>query len=179
MSKLKYHREKLSLTQEELAAKSGVSVRTIQRIESGIEPKGYTLKALSKTLNIDHIELIYTADLQNSMNYPLIKLINLSSLPATFFTPLNIILPLVMMSIKKEFNPVSKQIVSIQILWTILSFMLFMASSLMKNWFSLGSKFILIVMVLLALTNIAIILLNAIAIDKHKKLSVKLNFSFL
>lgn len=179
MSKLKYNREKLNLTQEELAAKSGVSVRTIQRIESGIEPKGYTLKVLSKTLNVDHNELINTTDIQNSINYPLIKLINLSCLPVTIIPPLNIVLPLVVMFIKKEFNPTSKQIVSIQILWTILSFILFMAGSFVKNWFSLGSKFILIIMVLLVLTNIAIILLNAIAIDKDKELSVRLNFSFL
>ena len=179
MSKLKYNREKLNLTQEELAAKSGVSVRTIQRIESGIEPKGYTLKVLSKTLNVDHNELINTTGIQNSINYPLIKLINLSCLPVTIIPPLNIVLPLVIMFIKKEFNPTSKQIVSIQILWTILSFILFMAGSFVKNWFSLGSKFILIIMVLLVLTNIAIILLNAIAIDKDKELSVRLNFSFL
>ncbi len=179
MSKLKYNREKLNFTQEELASKSGVSVRTIQRIESGIEPKGYTLKVLSKTLNVSYNELINKADIQYSVNYQLIKLINLSSLFVTFIPPLNIILPLVIMFIKKEFGPLSKQIVSIQILWTILSFILFMATSLMKNWFSLGSKFILIIMVLLGLTNVAIILFNAIAIDKDKKLSVQLNFSFL
>ncbi len=44
MSKLKKIREKLNLTQEELSEKSGISVRTIQRIESGNEPKGQTLK---------------------------------------------------------------------------------------------------------------------------------------
>ena len=57
MSKLVEHRDKLNLTQEELSKKSGISVRTIQRIESGIEPKGYTLKALAKSLNIKESEL--------------------------------------------------------------------------------------------------------------------------
>ena len=179
MSKLKYNREKLNLTQEELAAKSGVSVRTIQRIESGIDPKGHTLKVLSKTVNVDSGELIDRTDTQYSINSPLIKLINLSSLPATFIPPLNIALPLFIMFVKKEFNPISKQIISIQILWTILSFILFMMGSFVKNWFSLGSKFILAIMVLLVLTNITIILLNAIAIDKGKEPFVKLNFSFL
>lgn len=51
MSLLLEHREKQNLTQEELAAKSGVSVRTIQRIESGITPKGYTLESLSKRIS--------------------------------------------------------------------------------------------------------------------------------
>ena len=44
MSKLKNLREFQNLTQEELAEKSGVSVRTIQRIETGKKPKGYTLR---------------------------------------------------------------------------------------------------------------------------------------
>lgn len=34
------------MTQEELAEKSGVSVRTIQRIEAGTQPKGYTLNSI-------------------------------------------------------------------------------------------------------------------------------------
>lgn len=179
MSKLKNNREKLNLTQEELATKSGVSVRTIQRIESGIEPKGYTLKILSKTLNIDRNELINREDKKTSINYPLIKLINLSSIPATFFPPLNIVFPLFLMFVKKEFNPISKQIISVQILWTILSFITFMLSSFMKNWYSLGNKFTLIIMVILVLSNFAIILLNAKAIDKTKDLKLKLNFSLI
>lgn len=52
MSELKKIREEMNLTQEELAEKSGISVRTIQRIESGTKPKGYTLKALAAALGI-------------------------------------------------------------------------------------------------------------------------------
>ncbi len=40
-------REEKNLTQTELAEKSGLSLRTIQRIEAGNVPKGYTLKALA------------------------------------------------------------------------------------------------------------------------------------
>ena len=47
MSKLCEYREKLNLTQDELAEKAGLSVRTIQRIESGVEPRGYTPRVLS------------------------------------------------------------------------------------------------------------------------------------
>lgn len=39
MSKLKQIREQQRLTQEELAEKSGISVRTIQQIESGVSSK--------------------------------------------------------------------------------------------------------------------------------------------
>ena len=40
-------REERNLTQTELAKKSGLSLRTIQRIEAGNIPKGFTLNALA------------------------------------------------------------------------------------------------------------------------------------
>ena len=52
MSKLTEYREKLNYTQSELSEKSGISVRTIQRIESGANLKGHTLKAIALALNI-------------------------------------------------------------------------------------------------------------------------------
>lgn len=179
MSKLKDYREKSNLTQEELALKSGISVRTIQRIEAGSAPKGYTLKVLAKSLGVKENELQDIADQPDLLNYPLIKFINLSSIPVTLFPPLNIIFPLIIMTLKKEFSPMAKQLVSVQIMWTILAFILFMLSSFIKNWFLLGNKFTLIVMILLVLTNFAIILFNAMAIDKNKKLYIKLNFSLI
>jgi transcriptional regulator with XRE-family HTH domain len=60
MSRLVGIREKLNLTQKELAERSGISIRTIQRIEAGTPPKGYTLKTLVKTLNIAEEELLGT-----------------------------------------------------------------------------------------------------------------------
>ena len=59
MSKLKSFRELQNLTQEELSEKSGISVRTIQRIETGKDPKGYTLRVLAKALEIEENELLY------------------------------------------------------------------------------------------------------------------------
>lgn len=179
MSKLKDYREKSNLTQEELSLKSGISVRTIQRIEAGSAPKGYTLKALAKALGLKENELQDIADQPGQFNYQLIKFINLSSIPVTLFPPLNIIFPLIIMGIKKEFSPMAKQLVSVQIMWTILSFILFMLGSFIKNWFLLGNKFTLIIMVLLVLSNFAIILFNAMAIDKNKNLYIKLNFSLI
>lgn len=58
MSKLKTLREQKNLTQEELSERSKISVRTIQRIESGTEPKGHTLRALAQTLEIEESLLL-------------------------------------------------------------------------------------------------------------------------
>ena len=45
-------RESKAWTQEELAEKSGLSYRTIQRLEAGSEPSALSLKRLSKTFGI-------------------------------------------------------------------------------------------------------------------------------
>lgn len=187
MSKLKIAREKANLTQEELAAQSGVSVRTIQRIEAGTEPKGYSLKALAKTLQIESSELLNKIDPVSTNEVPqpqpvnigLMKLINLASLPVAFLPPLNIILPLLVMFLKKEFGTMAKQLITIQILWAVGSFVIFMLAAFVRNWFFWSNKFTLIVMVLLALSNIMLIIWNAMSLDKHKKPAIGVKFSLI
>jgi hypothetical protein len=83
------------------------------------------------------------------------------------------------MIIKKQFNPIAKQIVSVQISITIASFIIFMVSALIKNWFSLGNEFTMIIMALLVLANVCVIIINTAGIDKNKDLYIRLNFSFI
>lgn len=184
MSKLKILREQKNLTQEELSEKSGISVRTIQRIESGTEPKGHTLKMLSKALevNIDELRERETETINShepDFNLSKIKLINLSSILFVVFPPANILVPLILTYIFKQRNSLTKEIISVQILWTIISFILFMLSSFAKNWLELSNRFTLLVMVILVLSNVFIILRNAAEIDKKEKLFFRLNYSLL
>lgn len=185
---LKNLREKQNLTQEELSDKSGISVRTIQRIEAGTPPKGHTLKVLAKTLGIVEKELLNqkneNLDGQEKpilnekpilLNYSLIKLINLSSLPFTILPPLNILLPLLISAAIKQKNPITKQIISVQIMCTIISPIVFMLAIFMK----LGNRFALIAMILIVTLNVFIILRNAVEIDKRRKLYFKLNFNMI
>lgn len=179
MSRLKKIREKLNITQEELAEKSGVSVRTIQRIEAGTEPKGYTLKSLAKALEIEEKSLLPEQDETIESDLGVLKLINFSALPFTIIPPLNIIVPLIVMFVKKEFNAITKQLVTIQIVWTILAVIIFMAASFLKNWLDLNSKSILAVMIFLLLSNLLIVIRNAFEIDKNGKLFFQLKFSII
>lgn len=179
MSKLKAIREKRNLTQEELSDRSEISVRTIQRIESGNEPKGQTRRLLAKTLGIAEEELLEKDETPPAANPTLLKFINLSSLPFTLIPPANILIPLLIMFIKKKFDPLAKQLISIQIVWLIVSFVIFMLASFLKNWYALGNKFILVVMIVLVLSNMIIILRNSAEIDKKGKLFFKLNFSLI
>ena len=76
-TKVKNLRESKNLTQTELAEKSGLSLRTIQRIESGNIPKGFTLKAIAKTLEIEPENLFPK---EENISIDRAKLINFSAL---------------------------------------------------------------------------------------------------
>ncbi|MBC7557317.1 MAG: helix-turn-helix transcriptional regulator [Chryseobacterium sp.] len=190
MSNLKKIREFQNLTQEELSSKSGISVRTIQRIEAGNEPKGYTLRILAETLNIAKTELLkqsYKFDrsateektenesLETLSNSGKIKLINLSSLPFVIVPLLNILAPLLLNLIFKIKAPIIKQIISLQIIWTVFAPILFFLGIFLK----LGSRFTIVLMILLILSNVFLILRNAFEIDRNEKLYYKLNFSMI
>lgn len=190
MSNLKLIREQQNLTQEELSEKSGISVRTIQRIEAGTLPKGYTLKTLVKVLDIQESELldknkkteiVETDEKSNTeqesvaIDYSKIKLVNLSSILFVVLPPLNILVPLILANTLKQKNPLVKQIISVQILWTILAPIVFMLGIFLK----LGGHFTLLLMILIVLSNIFIILRNAAEIDKNKKLHYRLKFNII
>ncbi|UHO39496.1 helix-turn-helix domain-containing protein [Chryseobacterium capnotolerans] len=194
MSKLKAAREQKNLTQEELSEKSKISVRTIQRIEAGTEPKGHTLRALAQALEIEETSLqdiIIIPDmideeknesipemkeeLQPDINYSLIKIINLSSLLFTLLPPLNILVPLILMFTMKQRNSLARQIISIQMIWTVMAPIVFMLGIFLK----LGRTFTLVLMIVIVLSNIFIILRNAAEIDRNKKLYFRLKFSMI
>lgn len=201
MSNLIKFREQQNLTQEELAEKSGISVRTIQRIEAGTQPKGYTLKVLAIALEISEEELtqkafkqsIYESQVPLTVKETLIKnivedessdrllykLLNISSLPFTLFPPLNVIVPLSIALYKKENHPIVKQIISVQIIWTIIAFITFMLGVFIRKWFALNNWFIISIMVGLILFNFGIIIRNAIELTKRRKLTNRLNINIL
>ena len=195
MSELKKIRELQNLTQEELAEKSGLSVRTIQRIEAGVEPKGHTLKTLVTCLQISESDLLLPAISEKDdtkedvviidpvlrsenneiLNFKLLKMINLSILPFSWFPIANFLLPLLLMVILKKKSEILKQIISLQIFLAILFPILLMIVILLK----LGKESVIIAIVLLTLANIYIILRNTYELDKKQRLYYKLNFSML
>ncbi|WP_340113504.1 helix-turn-helix domain-containing protein [Maribellus mangrovi] len=57
--RIKELRLKKGMTQEELAFKTEVSARTIQRIENGeVDPRAYTLQMIAKALDVDYSVLV-------------------------------------------------------------------------------------------------------------------------
>lgn len=179
MSILLELREKLNLTQEELAVKANVSVRTIQRIESGTKPKGYTLESLASALGVDKSVLLASKIESNKSNKRLIKYINLSSIILMVIPLGSIIMPLLIMRWKKEINTVTKQIVSIQILWTLSFVIVTLLVAFLSKWISFSKEVVPLVMLVLIIMNLYIIIRNTFEIEKNNKLHILLNFSIL
>lgn len=169
MSRLAEYREKSNLTQEELSKKSGVSVRTIQRIESGVTPKGYTLKALAKALDLQEEALIKKEVTAQQINYKLVNIINLSSLIVVFIPIANFIVPLLIAIIKKQLNPLSKQIITIQIFWSLVMIILFLLGNII-NLGSIGNDIIIGFILLTMVANVIMILRNSMELNKNGKL---------
>lgn len=190
MSRLKHIREQAHLTQEELSAQSGISVRTIQRIEAGTAPKGHTLKTLAKALGVTEKELlneavpseIPTENIPKTIllpeeqtDYSKIKLINLSSILFVILPPLNILAPLLLSRYFRQKNTLTRQIISLQIFWTLMAPIAFMLGIFLK----LGRSLTLVLMIVIILSDIVMILRNTAELDKKQKLYFRLNFSII
>lgn len=125
-SKIKEIRLKKGMSQEELAEKSQVSLRTIQRIENNEnEPRGKTMQLICESLGIPIEELL---DYDKKEDLQFLMFFHLSVLCGIAIPTGNIILPLVLWLTKKDkiqgLQKIGAKLLSFQILWTCLSFLL-------------------------------------------------------
>jgi XRE family transcriptional regulator, regulator of sulfur utilization len=123
--KLKNYRRINCLSQEKLAEASGISIRTIQRIEEGKSVgSGYTLNALAKALNLNSSDLINSTT-QNaapvSDNANKLKILNLSAIAILLIPLANIVFPAYIYWKNRDDEKVKgigSKIISFQILFT-------------------------------------------------------------
>ncbi len=143
-SKLAALRRKKGLSQEQLSNLSGISVRTIQRIEKGIvEAHVTTIKILADCLEVDVENLLGAESSATSETVAnankLSPAFHALALAGMFFPVLNIILPGVLWLIKKDdsinYDFHGKQVVNFQL---TMSFFCFPAILLMIYYFPLG-----------------------------------------
>jgi len=181
MSKLTEQREKLRLTQEELSEKSGISVRTIQRIESGQIPKGFTLKALTKALEVDesYFEFQEISDNKNQDTMRWNKIVNLITLLFICLPPLNILIPLILILWKKKMNPINKKLLSIQIVWTLIGIVLCIFVLILNDWFGVESNVKILIPILWVGVNGLDIIRNAISLSKENTERILPNINIL
>ena len=169
------------LSQELLAEESGLSLRTIQRIENNeSEPRGDTLKRLAIALDTSPDEILDWIILEDK-GY--LSLMSLSALGFLFFPILGIILPLIFWILKKDkykdVNELGKSILNFEITWCLLLFSYFIIifSGLLGVIMGyldtiVGPAGILklyLPVIVLYIYNITIIILSTIRVYKNKK----------
>ncbi len=154
---VKHLRTKAGLTQRELAEKTGLSIRTIQRIESNnLAPKGHTLKTLSTFFGVETNALAgHSTDVT-----AVLKTINLSVLVSIILPLFHIALPVLIWRRHKAIpaiNDAGRQIISVQIFWSIGYVLLMIVSGFLQALMPDNIPLILLVMLMLIIINIAIV----------------------
>jgi len=182
-SRIKKLRHRNGFSQEELAEKTGLSLRTIQRIENGeTEPRGDSLKRLAMTFGVSPDEII---DWQIIEDKNVLTLMNLSQLGFLAFPLLGIIIPLTIWILKKEkvrgVNRLGISILNFQISWTIALCIIYIGSifRFMLPMRLPISIFGIIGILGLYLSNLIIIIYMTIKLQKGKEIKYKPSFKFL
>jgi transcriptional regulator with XRE-family HTH domain len=182
--RVKKLRNQRGMSQEFLAEKSGLSLRTIQRIEKGASnPTGESLKRLSNALNVSPDELI---DWSIKEDKKYLTYLNLSALTFMFFPLLGILVPFILWTSRKDkiknINKLGKDLINFEITWTILLFftpiLLFIIS---KTGFieNITLSTFIIVIGILYFINFILILLNTLRISNEKEVIYIPHITFL
>ncbi|MEL7122365.1 MAG: helix-turn-helix domain-containing protein [Bacteroidota bacterium] len=187
MNVVKHHREKLGLTQPGLSEKTGLSLRTIQRVEASEKaPKGHTLKVLSEAFELAPQELqAQFISKQNIKNHDqdVLKQINLSILIFFVFPFGNIVLPLLIWQRNKHLsdlvNEVGKRIVNFQIFWSIVLSLFSIVAPFINHLIKTSIPIIIVGLLGLVIYNMYIVLNTARQISSEKYGFLKLPIHFL
>jgi len=192
-NRIKELRTRKGFSQEELSEKTGLSLRTIQRIEnSETEPRGDSLKRLALAFDVTSDELV---DWTVQEDRGFLLSMNLSSLSFLPFPLLGILVPLIIWISKKgkiqDVDKLAKDILNFQITWTMMlifgyfclivamvsklhvfdnTFSSFMSSGLMIN---------LIFLKVMYAYNLIFILINTYRINKGKETRYFPKFRFV
>lgn len=133
-------RKEKGFSQGVLAERSGISLRTIQRVERGeTVPRGHTLLALATALESSIADFQMAegqeatpaappAELRSDPQF--LQLLNLSALSFLLLPLLNIIVPVVLWRARKhqvqDVAELGRRVVGFQILWQVASFFLYL-----------------------------------------------------
>ena len=171
-------------SQEALADDSGLSLRTIQRIENGeTNPTGDTLKRLSNALNVNPDELI---DWSIKEDKKYLIFLNLSALTFLFFPMLGILVPFILWTSRKgkikNINKLGRDLINFEITWTLLlffiPFLLFLLSKIGLIE-SLTISIIFTVTGIMYLINLIFVLLNTLRTSNDKNVVYYPQIKFL
>ncbi|HVW98192.1 MAG TPA: helix-turn-helix domain-containing protein [Mucilaginibacter sp.] len=172
--KIKEIRNRKGLSQEQLADKSGLSLRTIQRIENGESvPRGDTLRRLAEALQVSPDEFLDWAIAEDKN---ILTMLSLSQFGFAAFPLLGIIIPLGIWILKKDkikdVDKLGKAIINFQITWTIIFFLIIFLSFLFIGFtvFLMGAMY---------LFNAVMIIINTIKFSRTGESQYRPAYAFL
>ena len=173
-TRVKEIRTKRGLSQEQLAEASGLSLRTIQRIENGETlPRGDTLIRLAASLQISPQELIDSKIIEDN-NF--LTLLSLSQFGFVVFPLLGIVIPLVLWILKKDkvknTDALGRSILNFQITWSLIFF-----SILFLSFPFIGFPVFLVL--IMYLFNLVMIIKNTIRFSRTGETKYKPSYTFL
>ncbi|WP_268847248.1 helix-turn-helix domain-containing protein [Flavobacterium aestivum] len=171
-------REDKNLTQTELAEKSGLSLRTIQRIEAGNIPKGFTLKALANVFETEPKKLLPSKEF---IKLDRAKLINFSSLMGLIIPFGGVIFPLILTY--KTNDPknreLGKSIVSVQILIAVALSVSQILSPFIQKGLSLHFPLFILPLLLIICLKLLVVIINGNSLNNKNDLHKNLKINYL
>lgn len=175
-NKVKFLREQKKLTQNELAEKSGISLRTIQRIEAGNIPKGFTLKSIARSLETEPENLFIEKEKLERA-----KLINFSALSGLVLPFGSVVIPLILTYKTKDLKnkTIGKEIVGVQIILTIILSVSMILSPFIQKMVEAKFPIFIVPLIILICAKFFVIIKNGISLNKKQNLSIKLKTNFL
>lgn len=138
-------RKQKGLTQEDLASLSNITVRTIQRIESGESiPRSYTLKAMAKALEVpfDFFVESQAIDATTHSTFPdnshFIRMLNMSCFTYLIIPFVHFLVPSYMLKkregLSEQEKLFCKRIIRGQVYWLICTHLAFLVVLILNFW---------------------------------------------
>ncbi|MBK6264171.1 helix-turn-helix domain-containing protein [Marivirga sp. S37H4] len=183
MNKIKFFREQNGITQTELAEIANLSLRTVQRVESGESiPKGHTLSALAQAMNMQSHELLGNGHVVDKEENHQLRLINISALVFIGIPFGNLFFPIALwLRYRKseKVDQIGKHLINYHISWTVVVSILLAVSPFVQKVLGLPFPLILFVLLIAYCFNIFMIARFAIAINKGKYEQLAIGFKLL
>lgn len=178
-NKVKILREEKNMTQTELAEKSGLSLRTVQRIEAGNSLKGFTIKAIAQALEAEPESLILSIEENSKIDRA--KLINLSALSGLVFPYGGVIFPLLLTYKTKDprNKELGKNIVSVQIILAVMVSLFMIISPFVQKALAIKFPLFIVFLIVFISLKLFVIFKNGISLNQKSDLYIKLKTNFL
>ncbi|GAB3223067.1 hypothetical protein GCM10027346_01680 [Hymenobacter seoulensis] len=177
-------RKNKGMSQEVLAEESGVSLRTIQRVEQGeTVPRGHTVQALAAALGVPIEALLPEPEpkpipvalpaaaapaLRPDRSY--LELLNLSALSFLVFPLLNLVVPFLLWRKRRHDTElvaeVGRRVLGFQVLWQVVCFFLYLLAAgvqvVVFRYFQVSLRGLFLLVFLFTYTlNLLVVLYNA------------------